>query len=74
MIISYNYCEYFYLKVEIKTQEQWDELLSKEGLIGKCCFIYLGLVGLHSVALNGILMETKIMLIVSSNWSWMLFH
>lgn len=23
-----------YLKVEIKTQEQWDELLSKEGLIG----------------------------------------
>jgi len=23
------------LQVEIKTQEQWDELLSKEGLIGK---------------------------------------
>ena len=29
------YCVYFHLKVEIKTQEQWDELLSKEGLIGK---------------------------------------
>lgn len=43
-LTSYNnYCEYFYLKVEIKTQEQWDELLSKEGLIGKYCFIYLGL-------------------------------
>lgn len=38
MIINksqYYYCMYFHLKVEIKTQEQWDELLSKEGLIGK---------------------------------------